>query len=64
MGEALTRDRDASGVVSFESIARRIGRQLRDLYPHPEAEQLPVEHVQMLLQLRQKERNSQRTDRV
>jgi hypothetical protein len=56
MGDALTRDRGQTGTTSFESLARRIGRQLRDVYPHPESEQLPVEHVQMLLQLRQKER--------
>jgi hypothetical protein len=46
--------------TSFEAIARRLGRQLRDLYPNPEAEPLPVEQIQMLLQLRQKERNIRR----
>jgi hypothetical protein len=46
--------------MSFEAIARRLGRQLRDLYPNPEAEPLPVEQIQMLLQLRQKERNIRR----
>jgi len=46
--------------TSFDSIARRIGRQLRDLYPQPEAEAIPVEHAQMLLELRHKERNTTR----
>ena len=46
--------------AAFQNIARRIGRQLRDLYPQPEAEAIPVEHAQMLLELRHKERNSAR----
>ncbi|HEV7873914.1 MAG TPA: hypothetical protein VGO82_07230 [Enterovirga sp.] len=46
--------------TSFDNIARRIGRQLRDLYPQPEAEAIPVEHAQMLLELRHKERNTTR----
>lgn len=46
--------------ASFDNIARRIGRQLREIYPQPEAEAIPVEHAQMLLELRHKERNSAR----
>lgn len=43
--------------VAFDLIARRIGRRLRDVYPHPEHEAIPTDQVQMLLQLRQRERD-------
>ena len=46
--------------TSFDNIARRIGRQLRELYPQPESEAIPTEHAQMLLELRHKERNTSR----
>jgi hypothetical protein len=57
MAEVETKSRPKIQPVAFDGIARRIGRQLRDLYPHPEAEPIPTEHVQMLLQLRQRERS-------
>ena len=44
----------------FERLARRIGTQLRDVYAAPEAEALPVEHVDLLLRLRHKERDQAR----
>lgn len=43
-------------VLGFDRIARRIGVKLRDVYGSPEAEPLPVEHVDLLLKLRHKER--------
>lgn len=46
--------------VDFRLLARKIGLKLRDVYGHPEAEQLPVEQVQLLLNLRQKEREASR----
>ena len=44
----------------FNTIARRIGLSLRDLYPNPETEPLPADLAQKLLELRQKERSRQR----
>jgi hypothetical protein len=60
MDQTTEKTRASSDTASFDAIARRLGRQLRDLYPNPETEPLPVEQVQMLLQLRQKERNTRR----
>lgn len=42
--------------LGFDRIAKRIGLKLRDVYGSPEAEPLPVEHVDLLLKLRHKER--------
>lgn len=60
MDQTTQKTRGTDGTSGFDAIARRLGRQLRDLYPNPEAEPLPVEQIQMLLQLRQKERNTRR----
>lgn len=46
--------------LSFDRIARRIGIRLREMYGAPEANPLPVEHVDLLLRLRQKERDQAR----
>ena len=45
---------------AFDRIARRIGFKLRDIYAAPETEPLPVEHVELLLRLRHKERERSR----
>ncbi len=42
---------------AFDRIARRIGLTLREVYGAPEAEPLPMEHVELLLKLRHKERD-------
>jgi hypothetical protein len=60
MPELTQKPRLADPNTGFDAIARRLGRQLRDLYPNPETEALPIEQVQMLLQLRHKERNIRR----
>ena len=60
MPELTQKSRLADTNTGFDAIARRLGRQLRDLYPNPETEALPIEQVQMLLQLRHKERNIRR----
>ena len=41
----------------YKTIARRIGIRLRDFYDQPEADALPMEHVELLLKLRHKERD-------
>lgn len=46
---------------AYERIARRIGLRLRELYGSPETEPLPVEHVELLLRLRHKERDQARS---
>lgn len=46
---------------AYTRIAKRIGTQLREVYGPPEADPLPVEHVELLLQLRHKERERNRT---
>lgn len=45
---------------AFDRIAQRIGMKLRDIYGPPEAEPLPAEHVELLLRLRHKERDTSR----
>ena len=47
-------------VPSFERIAKRIGSKLRDIYGPPEHQPLPIEHVELLLRLRHKERDASR----
>lgn len=54
---ALMRD-DMS--VSPARLAKRIGIKLRDIYELPEAAPLPIEHVDLLLRLRHKERDLRR----
>ena len=44
----------------YKMIARRIGLQLREELDRPEAEPLPVDHVDLLLRLRHKERERSR----
>lgn len=44
----------------YKMIARRIGLRLRDEFERPEAEPLPVDHVDLLLRLRHKERERSR----
>ena len=44
----------------YKTIARSIGLQLREELQHPEAEPLPVDHVDLLLRLRHKERERAR----
>lgn len=44
----------------YDRIARRIGLKLREMYGAPEADPLPAEHVDLLLRLRQKEREQAR----
>lgn len=44
----------------YERIARRIGMKLREMYGAPEAQPLPAEHVDLLLRLRQQEREQMR----
>lgn len=44
----------------YDRIARRIGMRLREMYVAPEADPLPTEHVDLLLRLRQKEREQTR----
>lgn len=46
--------------AAYGRIAKRIGIKLRDFYEHPESEPLPAEHVNLLLQLRHKERSRAR----
>jgi hypothetical protein len=46
--------------IAYRTIARKIGVSLREVYSNPEAEPLPAEHVDLLLQLRHKERNQGR----
>lgn len=45
---------------TFDRIAKRIGSTLRDLYGPPEHQPLPIEHVELLLRLRHKERDASR----
>lgn len=52
--------KDKSSMLGYDRIARRIGIKLRDVYGPPEADPLPVEHVDLLLRLRQKEREVMR----
>ena len=40
----------------YGRIVKRLGFKLREIYAVPESEALPVEHVDLLLQLRQRER--------
>jgi hypothetical protein len=54
-----TNDRERKP-IAYRAIARRIGVSLRNVYSDPEAEPLPAEHVDLLLQLRHKERNQGR----
>ena len=51
---------DRETAPPYKSIARRIGVRLRDFYEQPEGEPLPTEHVDLLLRLRQKERERSR----
>ncbi len=44
----------------YKMIARRIGLRLRDEFEQPEAEPLPIDHVDLLLRLRHKERERSR----
>lgn len=44
----------------YDRIVRRIGMRLREMYGAPEANPLPAEHVDLLLRLRQKEREQMR----
>jgi hypothetical protein len=46
---------------SYNTIVRRIGARLREVYEHPEADPLPNEHVDLLLRLRHKERERTRS---
>ena len=57
---SLGRDNDDGRQPAYNSIARRIGLRLRDLYPDPETEPLPADLAQKLLELRQKERSRER----
>lgn len=50
----------AVGAPSYDRIARRIGMRLREMYGAPEGQPLPAEHVDLLLRLRQKERDQAR----
>ena len=50
-------EKSSSNQPTYNSIARRIGLRLRDVYEHPEADALPNEHVDLLLKLRHKERD-------
>jgi hypothetical protein len=45
---------------AYKMIARRIGLALREEFERPEAEPLPVDHVDLLLRLRHKERERTR----
>ncbi|MBV9076713.1 MAG: hypothetical protein JO048_04430 [Methylobacteriaceae bacterium] len=54
-----TKEREQWAPV-YRSIVRRIGVQLRSELGNPESEPLPAAHVDLLLQLRHKERNAQR----
>lgn len=49
-------------VPTFDRIAKRIGSKLRDIYGPPEHQPLPIEHVELLLRLRHKERDASRRD--
>lgn len=60
MRTGIRGSRDAGLAPNFDRIARRIGVKLRDVYAEPEAEPLPVEHVDLLLKLRHKERDRSR----
>lgn len=53
-------DEKALPGATYGRIAKRIGIKLRDFYDHPESEPLPAEHVNLLLQLRHKERSRAR----
>jgi hypothetical protein len=44
----------------YKMIARRIGLRLREEFERPEAEPLPMDHVDLLLRLRHKERERSR----
>jgi hypothetical protein len=50
----------APAAPDYDRIARRIGMKLREMYGAPEAPPLPAEHVDLLLRLRQKEREQTR----
>jgi len=50
------RQEAAAVAPDYDRIARRIGMKLREMYGAPEAQPLPAEHVDLLLRLRQKER--------
>ncbi len=57
----IAEDRDRAEMLPrYRTIARRIGIRLRDVYDHPESAALPTEHVDLLLRLRHKERDSER----
>lgn len=44
----------------YDRIVRRIGMKLREMYGSPEGQALPAEHIDLLLRLRQKEREQSR----
>jgi hypothetical protein len=51
---------EVSSPPPYKLIARRIGLRLRDEFERPESEPLPVDHVDLLLRLRHKERERTR----
>ncbi|MGA0595774.1 hypothetical protein [Enterovirga sp. CN4-39] len=53
--------RPAAAGPIYKIIARQIGRRLREHLDRPEADPLPVDHVDLLLRLRHKERDRSRT---
>lgn len=60
MASTVTGSKRAVAQIAYNSIARRIGLRLRDVYDDPEADSLPTEHVDLLLRLRHKERERDR----
>ncbi|NNM73169.1 hypothetical protein [Enterovirga aerilata] len=60
MSASFGKSKEAVARPPYKMIARRIGLQLREELEHPEAEPLPIDHVDLLLRLRQKERERSR----
>ena len=53
-------DKSSEVAMPYRAIAHRFGMRLRAVYGEPEGEALPVEHVDLLLRLLQKERERAR----
>ncbi len=60
MSGGFDRDDRAPERPPYKMIARRIGLALREEFDRPEADPLPVDHVDLLLRLRHKERERTR----
>ncbi|MDB5557119.1 MAG: hypothetical protein JWQ36_53 [Enterovirga sp.] len=60
MSTRFAKTGEAAQRPSYRTIARSIGLQLREQFERPEAEPLPVDHVDLLLRLRHKERERSR----